>query len=62
MNEEMPQEQMSLPEMPKKKRTLSSLVLIVFGVILATSCLVCGVLAYFAGRPGKPISPTAFIY
>jgi|GEM_PF-4006832 len=61
MNDEMPQEQMSLPEVPKKKRTLSSIVLIVFGVILATSCLVCGVLGYLAGRPGKPIPATAFI-
>jgi hypothetical protein len=60
MSEQLPHD--STPEFQApKKRDRSRILLTVFAGILATSCLVCGVVSYFVTKPGKPIPATAFI-
>jgi len=57
MSEQAPPEEVAEFQPPKRRNVL----LIILVAVLAISCLVCGVGAWFMQRPGKPIPPTAFI-
>ena len=57
MNEQAPPEEMPQFHAPRRRNIL----LIILVGVLATSCLVLGIGAWFLQRPGKPIPPEEFI-
>ena len=60
MTDELPQEPVAA-EVPRKRRSLVTVLLIVLVALLALSCAACLVGGYFLGRPGEAIPPTHFI-